>query len=64
MNRSGSPYSFVTTIDLVSILSRGAAPFGVRGLMNETCGQTNGVGISASAIFIRPKGHLLGKGDA
>jgi hypothetical protein len=33
-------YSFVITIDRVSIDSRGAAPPGALGLTNETCGQT------------------------
>ncbi len=33
-------YSFVITIDRVSTDSRGAAFFGARGFINETCGQT------------------------
>jgi hypothetical protein len=33
-------YSFVITIERVSIDSRGAAPSGAFGLTKETCGQT------------------------
>jgi hypothetical protein len=35
-------YSFVITIDLVSIDSRGAAPAEALGLSKDTCGQTRG----------------------
>jgi hypothetical protein len=36
----GAAYSFVITIDLVSIDSRGAAPADALGLSKDTCGQT------------------------
>jgi hypothetical protein len=36
----GTAYSFVITIDLVSIDSRGAAPAEALGLSKDTCGQT------------------------
>lgn len=56
--------SLVITIDLVSIDSRGRAPFEAFGLSKETCGQTMGIVICPELLrpictYIEHESHLL-----